>query len=76
MADPTHLFALAAIGILAVAIAAAAALRGWQGWLELKRLELGGGVESRRRSVPQRIEMADLRDRVRRLESIANGTDS
>lgn len=75
MADPTVLFALVAAGILAVAIAAAAGLRGWQGWLELKRIELGGGAQSRRRPVPQRIEMADLKDRVRRLEAIANGTD-
>lgn len=74
MSDPATLFVIAAAGIFAVAIAAAAALKGWQGWLELKRQELGGrdGV---RASVPQRIEIADLKERVRRLEAIADGAE-
>ena len=74
MADLTTLLALASAGTLAVTIAAAAVLRGWQGWLELKRLEIGG-AGTRRRPVPQRIEIADLRERVRRLEAIADGAE-
>jgi len=73
MTDPTLLvFAFAAT--LALALVSAAALRGWQGWLELRRLELDGG---RRVPAPaRRPELTELRDRVRRLEAIANGIDS
>ncbi|MDQ8755601.1 hypothetical protein RCO27_05110 [Sphingosinicella sp. LHD-64] len=75
MADPATLFALAAAGTLAVAIAAGAALKGWQDWLELRRLEIERS-HGRRSAVPARLEMADLKDRVRRLEAIASGTDT
>jgi hypothetical protein len=74
MADPATLFALAAAATLAVAIAAAAMLKGWQGWLELRRLEIDRTL-GRRSPVPPRLEMADLKDRVRRLEAIADGSD-
>lgn len=74
MSDPATLFVLAAAGTFAVAIAVAAALKGWQGWLELKRQELGRH-DSVRASVPQRIELADLKERVRRLEAIADGAE-
>ena len=73
MTDPTLLvFAFAAT--LALALVSAAALRGWQGWLELRRLELNGGrtAPPRPRS---RAELNELRDRVRRLEAIANGVE-
>lgn len=53
-----------------------AALRGWQGWLELKRFELSQGCADR--TLPPatgRIEIADLRERVRKLEAIAAGID-
>ena len=56
--------------------ASVVALKGWQGWLELKRLELTQSVGDR--TVPPaggRIEMADLRERVRKLEAIAAGID-
>ena len=69
MYDPASLVALSASGLLAVALASAVGLRGWTGWLELRRLDLGG----RRGGAGARIELADLRARVRRLEAIANG---
>lgn len=52
------------------------ALKGWQGWLELKRFELTH--DTAERTLPpagNRIEMADLRERVRKLEAIAAGID-
>jgi hypothetical protein len=52
------------------------ALKGWQGWLELRRFELTH--ESADRGLPpagNRIEIADLRERVRKLEAIAAGID-
>lgn len=64
--------ALAGFGLAGLAIALMAALKGWQGWLELKRLELTGAQAGQGRSgVAERIEVADLRERIRKLESIA-----
>jgi hypothetical protein len=71
MNDPLPLVALSASGLVAVALASAVGLRGWTGWLELRRLEIGG----RRGVAGARIEIADLRARVRRLEAIADGGD-
>ena len=56
--------------------ASVAALKGWQGWLELKRFELTHSAGDR--TLPpagNRIEVADLRERVRKLEAIAAGID-
>ena len=64
-------------GIFAGMTAASmAALKGWQGWLELRRFELTHNTAER--TLPpagNRIEMADLRERVRKLEAIAAGID-
>jgi len=52
------------------------ALKGWQGWLELRRFELTHDAGDR--TLPpagNRIEIADLRERVRKLEAIAAGID-
>lgn len=73
MTEPTTLVIFAAAGTLAVLAAAAALLRAWQGWLDLRRLEISRYSTPR---APRRIEIADLRDRVRRLEAIADGGDS
>jgi hypothetical protein len=63
---------VAGIGLAALSIAAIAILKGWHGWLELKRFEYGG-----RRGSPaaDRIEMADLKERIRKLEAIASCVD-
>jgi hypothetical protein len=68
MSDPTAILALASSGTLALGVASIAALKGWQGWLELKRIEVRGAGKS-----PVGKDLANLRDRVRRLETIANG---
>ncbi len=54
-----------------------AALRGWRGWLELKRHQIAAA-----RSAPEadgspgvRIEMAAIKERLRKLEEIATGVD-
>jgi len=72
MSDPLTMITLASSGLAGLGIATFAALRGWQGWLEVKRLELAGsGRHERRSAAGDMIEMADLRERVRKLESIA-----
>jgi hypothetical protein len=80
--DPSVITATS--GLIAIIVVAAAMLRGWQGWLELKRQELdrsGSGSGSRAASEDSagiggaRIELADLRERIRKLEAIASGVE-
>ncbi|HWJ69432.1 MAG TPA: hypothetical protein VNS79_05220 [Sphingobium sp.] len=59
-----------------------AALKGWNGWLALKRAELElmtGRPPASERPAPYaaatRIDVADLKERVRKLEAIAAGID-
>lgn len=77
MEDLAPMVALASAGVAALSIASAAALRGWKGWLDLKRLELASGTRSSSptSSPAARIELADLKERVRKLEAIASGID-
>jgi hypothetical protein len=66
--------AMAGFALTGLALMLGAALRGWQGWLELKRLELAGGAGARRSGASgpaERIELADLKERIRKLESLA-----
>ena len=77
MADPAAMLTLITAGTAGLSITSAAALRGWKGWLDLKRMELAGS--DRKASPPSpaaRIEMADLKERVRKLEAIADGVDT
>ena len=67
---------IGALGLAGLGIAIVAALKGWQGWLEIKRLEIARGVgEGLMPSGGGRIEIADLKERVRKLEAIAAGID-
>ena len=74
--DPLTIAVLSGSVIAGLAGASVAALRAWNGWLELKKMELTQSLGDR--SLPPaggRIEMADLRERVRKLEAIAAGID-
>ena len=68
MTDAFALLAIAGAGTTGAALFSLAALRGWRGWLELKRLELDRGAAPR-----SSAEVAALRARIRRLEAIADG---
>lgn len=67
-------------GLIGLVVIAAALLRAWHGWLDLKRQELdrttarpsgedGSGIGT------ARIELADLKERIRKLEAIASGVE-
>ena len=74
--DPITIAVLAASVIAGLAGVALAGLKAWNGWLELKKMELTQMTGDR--GLPPatgRIEMADLRERVRKLEAIAAGID-
>jgi len=74
--DPLTIAVLSTSVILGLAGASLAGLKAWNGWLELKKMELTQ-LTSERGLPPAtgRIEMADLRERVRKLEAIAAGID-
>ena len=77
MFEPT--LVIAAASLTGIVIIAAALLRAWQGWLELKRRELDGhsGQRADEGSTmgAARIELADLKERIKKLEAIASGVD-
>ncbi len=75
MTEPFTTLALAGFSLAGLSIALYATLKGWQGWLELKRLELAGNRQHGPASTIERIEVADLRERIRKLESIASCID-
>ena len=82
MPDPTTMAMIAATVIGTIAFASFAGLKGWRDWLDFKRLELAsiGHVGQVSHDLPlgptgNRIELADLRERVRKLEAIAAGID-
>ncbi|MDF7776767.1 hypothetical protein P1X14_16030 [Sphingomonas sp. AOB5] len=73
---------LAATSLAGLGMVTAAGLSGWRSWLTLKREELHGhqaiGAPAADAGVPtaaSRIEIADLKERLRKLEAIAAGVD-
>ncbi len=78
MPEPTFVITVAAL--IGVVIVTAALLRAWQDWLAFKRRELDTHASST--SAPggsplgaARIEISDLKERIRKLEAIASGVD-
>jgi hypothetical protein len=72
----TESLILAGTALAIVLTICGSALAAWRGWLEIKRIELGermpggGGDDTR-----LRIELADVRERLKRLEAIADGVE-
>jgi hypothetical protein len=74
--EPLTIGLLSASLLVGLALAAWAGLKGWQGWLELRRFEISHDTADR--ALPAaggRIEIADLKERIRKLEAIAAGID-
>jgi len=73
-----HYGAMALVVTSWIGIGAYAGLRAWNGWLALKRAELEL-LPGRQPPAPcatvVRIDVADLKERVRKLEAIAAGID-
>jgi hypothetical protein len=80
MQDPILYMTVATAALAAITVIAFAGLRGWHGWLDLKRAELSLHSADRQGensspSAATRIEVADLKERIRKLEAIAAGVD-
>jgi len=74
--EPLTIGLLSSSVIAGLGGASFAGLKAWNGWLELKKMELTQMIGER--SLPPaggRIEIADLKERVRKLEAIAAGID-
>lgn len=78
MPEPTLVIAVAAL--IGLVVVVAALLKAWQGWLLLKQRELDARSSSP--AAPggspigaARIELSDLKERIRKLEAIASGVD-
>ena len=77
---PEPAFVIAAAALVGLVVVVAALLRAWQGWLALKQRELDS--QTQHTSAPggsslgaARIELSDLKERIRKLEAIASGVD-
>ncbi|MDQ3074180.1 MAG: hypothetical protein M3Q88_01010 [Pseudomonadota bacterium] len=77
MADPLSIALVGASVLLTLGLASLASLKGWTAWLDYKRLELASHCAGDLVLPPTggRIEIADLKERVRKLEAIAAGID-
>lgn len=74
--EPISIALIGASVLLAVTLASVVGLKGWQSWLDFKRLELASQIgDHSLPPAPGRIELADLKERVRKLEAIASGID-
>lgn len=80
MSDPNFYLIIATAALAGLGMVTAAGLAGWRGWLSLKRQELslahaGDGHQPVPSTAGARIEIADLKERIRKLEAIAAGVD-
>jgi hypothetical protein len=76
--DPNFYIITGAFAVLCVGIVSTLSLRGWRDWIALKHAELEAARTSGDSPVPSatsRIEVADLKERVKKLEAIAAGID-
>ncbi len=65
---------LAAATLVAIAILARTALTAWNGWLDLQRAQMNRPVEGTGHALG-RIDLSDIKERLRKLEAIAAGVD-
>lgn len=80
---PSEYIIIAAASLVGLIIVTATLLKGWQDWLTLKARELEARhgpaeppeIEGGAGTGMARIEIADLKERIRKLEAIAAGVD-
>ena len=83
MHDPSTTLTIATSALAGLAVIVSGALIGWRGWLQLKHEELlrrdGSAIpaatEPTLPNAGARIEIADLKERIRKLEAIAAGVE-
>lgn len=76
MFEPTII--IAGASLIGLVVVCAALLRAWQGWLALKERELSERAKPEEQGSTMgaaRIELSDLKERIKKLEAIASGVD-
>ena len=75
----TDALVAAAATLLVTALLCFTALRAWRGWLDLKRLELAARRSATESAADEdvgvRIELAGVKERLKKLEAIASGVE-
>ncbi len=66
--------ALSLTTVVGLTVLALTSLKAFNAWIALKQLELNQRMPSSP-STSQRIDVADLKERIRKLEAIASGVD-
>ncbi|WP_203309392.1 MULTISPECIES: hypothetical protein [Sphingomonas] len=77
MTDPNVYLTVSLSSLAGLAMITTAGLSGWRSWLALKHQQLDH-AQDQLPAVPtagSRIEIADLKERIRKLEAIAAGVD-
>ncbi|QTD56345.1 hypothetical protein [Parasphingorhabdus cellanae] len=75
MPEPSLYLMTAAFTLIGLTAVSLIALRGWRDWIALKTKELEQQREENPPSATSRIEVADLKERIRKLEAIAAGVE-
>lgn len=77
MTETVSIITLSLAGLAGLAMISTTALAGWRGWLDLQRTAIAGDhdMPTAQPATGARIELADLKERVRKLEAIAAGID-
>lgn len=75
MPEPSFYLMTAAFTLIGLTAVSLIALRGWRDWIALKTKELDQHREENPPSASSRIEVADLKERIRKLEAIAAGVE-
>lgn len=73
--DPGFYLTMASSALIALAMLTAAGYKGFMAWLDFKRAELAPAQAAPVTTTSNRIELADLKERLRKLEAIAAGVD-
>ncbi|MEL7198697.1 MAG: hypothetical protein AAGL10_10310 [Pseudomonadota bacterium] len=80
MMDPV--LTIAAASLIGLGLVTICLLRAWQDWLDLKREQIGKHGSNAPREIEgnagvgaARIELADLKERIKKLEAIASGVE-
>ncbi len=72
-------FGMGLTALAAATVLGLIGLKGFTAWLDLKRAQIGSAMSGElvvaAPTIGQRIDVADLKERVRRLEAIAAGVD-
>ena len=76
MDNPGLIVIVAASALIGIALVSMIGLRGFTAWIDLKKAELDlARGSSPATGAGNRIELADLKERIRKLEAIAAGVD-